>query len=160
MTMSGKGRDAFGPAKPRQLGALAHANWYPNCISWGCMVQLVGWCSSVLLLLTIAIQVRKQWCEHSAKGISPWLYAGQIAASAGFAVYSGLLLNWVFLVTNTAVGIAAILGLAFTLMFARKAKTVPRSKMPARRQIASARSERVPLECAEMRPEAVKASFR
>lgn len=100
------------------------------------MVQILGWCSSLVLLVTIAAQIRKQWRERTAKGISPWLYVGQAAASTGFAVYSGLLRNWVFLFTNSALGIAAVIGLALTVSFKRTSAN-ERRRMPSARHIVS-----------------------
>ena len=42
--------------------------------------------------------------------VSRWLFVGQVAASAGFALYSWLLSNWVFLVTNLALLLTALAG--------------------------------------------------
>ena len=63
-------------------------------------VNLVGWLSSLVLLLTLAQQVRVQWRSRQSSGVSTWLFIGQLAASVGFSVYSYLLGNWVFLCTN------------------------------------------------------------
>lgn len=60
----------------------------------------VGWASSAILVLTLGRQVLKQWREGTSEGVSIWLFAGQIGASAGFTVYSVLVRNWVFVVTN------------------------------------------------------------
>lgn len=79
--------------------------------------ELIGWTSSVILLLTIVTQIRKQWRERSTQGVSPWLYVGQIAASAGFTTYSWLVHNWVFVITNALVGLSAIVGAALTARF-------------------------------------------
>ena len=76
--------------------------------------ELVGWTSSIVLLLTIVTQIAKQWRERSATGISSWLFIGQIAASAGFTVYSWLVSNWVFVVTNGLLLLSAIVGAAMT----------------------------------------------
>lgn len=65
-------------------------------------VDLIGWASSVVLLLTIGRQVFTQWRTRSDAGVSRWLFIGQLSASAGFALYSYLLHNWVFLVSNIA----------------------------------------------------------
>lgn len=85
------------------------------------MVDALGWASSLILLATIISQIHKQVQNRSAKGVSRWLYAGQTAASAGFAVYSALLNNWVFLVTNLVLTLSAIVGWALTVRFARNA---------------------------------------
>jgi uncharacterized protein with PQ loop repeat len=82
------------------------------------MVEMIGWLSSVVLVLTISKQVWKQWQEGSSKGVSKWLFIGQIAASSGFTVYSWLLSNWVFFTTNLLMMVSAFLGLG--LMFRQR----------------------------------------
>jgi MtN3 and saliva related transmembrane protein len=72
--------------------------------------DLIGWLSSAILLLTIARQVFTQWRTRSTAGVSKWLFIGQFAASCGFATYSYLLNNWVFLSSNLALLAAAVLG--------------------------------------------------
>lgn len=81
------------------------------------MPDLIGWLSSILLLATISVQIRKQWRESSGRGVSPWLYVGQALASSGFTVYSALLRNWVFILTNALLAVMAIAGLVLTLRF-------------------------------------------
>ena len=75
------------------------------------MSEVLGWISSTILVVTLFVQVRKQWHDDTSKGVSPWLFVGQLAASAGFLAYSVLIENWVFTVTNALTSIAAILGL-------------------------------------------------
>ncbi len=75
-------------------------------------VEAVGWAAALALLATILTQVAKQWNDRTSQGVSPWLFAGQMAASAGFAVYSFLLDNTVFMVTNVLTLASAILGQA------------------------------------------------
>jgi MtN3 and saliva related transmembrane protein len=60
--------------------------------------------------MTIGRQVYTQWKERSTGGVSRWLFIGQLSASVGFSVYSALLHNWVFLVSNVALLITAIVG--------------------------------------------------
>jgi MtN3 and saliva related transmembrane protein len=73
-------------------------------------VDLIGWLSSAVLLATIARQVFTQWRTGSAVGVSRWLFIGQLAASTGFTLYSYLLQNWVFLVSNLALLLTAVIG--------------------------------------------------
>ncbi|MDI1241619.1 MAG: SemiSWEET family transporter [bacterium] len=75
------------------------------------MTEIVGWCSSVVLLLTITTQVRKQWKTGSNDGVSKWLFIGQLAASVGFTVYSVLTANTVFIVTNSMLLMSSLTGL-------------------------------------------------
>lgn len=85
------------------------------------MTQLLGWASSLILLLTVAKQIHKQWRDDSSAGVSKWLFIGQFAASAGFTVYSFLVRNWVFVVTNLIMAVAAVLGLLIVMRHRRRA---------------------------------------
>jgi MtN3 and saliva related transmembrane protein len=73
-------------------------------------VDVIGWLSSAVLLTTIGRQVFTQWRTRSAAGVSRWLFVGQLTASTGFALYSYLLHNWVFLVSNLALLVTAVVG--------------------------------------------------
>ena len=72
--------------------------------------ELIGWIAAIILLATIARQVYSQWRDRTSLGVSKWLFVGQILASVGFIVYSWLLRNWVFLVTNVLMLGTALLG--------------------------------------------------
>ena len=72
--------------------------------------EMIGWAAAVVLLLTIAAQVVKQWRDRSSQGVSPWLFAGQVTASACFMAYSVLLGNAVFALTNGLMLAGAVLG--------------------------------------------------
>jgi MtN3 and saliva related transmembrane protein len=85
-------------------------------------VNLVGWLSSLVLLLTLGQQVRLQWKSGESRGVSTWLFVGQLAASLGFSVYSYLLGNWVFLSTNLLLAANAGVGQWVTLRNRRIAK--------------------------------------
>ncbi|HEY1141470.1 MAG TPA: hypothetical protein VGE88_14895 [Lysobacter sp.] len=74
------------------------------------MPDLVGWIASAILLATLARQTWRQWREPDPRGVSRWLFLGQIAASVGFVVYSWMLRNWIFIVTNTLILLTAIVG--------------------------------------------------
>ncbi len=84
------------------------------------MQEAVGWASSIILLLTIAKQVHKQWKEGSSENVSRWLFIGQTAASVGFLVYSWLVRNWVFVFTNAFMVLNALAGLAIVLHHRRR----------------------------------------
>ena len=86
----------------------------------------IGWTSSAILVLTIGAQVRKQWQDDTSRGVSPWLFVGQTAASVGFLVYSWQLENWVFVVTNALLLVAALLGLAIVARHRRRRRDEPR----------------------------------
>jgi MtN3 and saliva related transmembrane protein len=66
--------------------------------------------STVVLLATICRQVYSQWKSKATAGVSRWLFVGQISASVGFICYSYQLHNWIFMFSNSAMLITAILG--------------------------------------------------
>lgn len=72
--------------------------------------NLIGWVASGILVATLLRQIHTQWKDDSAKGVSRWLFAGQMAASVGFIAYSWMLRNWVFIVTNSIILLTAVLG--------------------------------------------------
>lgn len=82
--------------------------------------QIIGYASSIILLLTIGSQILKQWQSGTSKGVSIWLFIGQLFASAGFTAYSSLIGNPIFIATNACLGGAAILGLGIVLYHRRK----------------------------------------
>lgn len=84
--------------------------------------DLIGWTSSAILLATLARQVFTQWRERSTAGVSHWLFIGQLAASTGFLIYSWLLRNWVFVVTNAALLVTALVG---QVIYRRNARREP-----------------------------------
>ena len=86
------------------------------------MPDMIGWFSSFVLFSTIVAQIVKQWREGSSRGGSPWVFAGQTAASLGFTVYSALLRNWFFTVTNGLLLVSAIAGMAITFHFKRRSR--------------------------------------
>lgn len=84
------------------------------------MIELIGWASSIILVVTIATQVAKQWRDHTSAGVSTWLFVGQLAASIGFTIYSLLVKNWVFAVTNGVMILNGLLGYAITVRHKRR----------------------------------------
>ncbi|HLM52915.1 MAG TPA: hypothetical protein VK325_04840 [Pseudoxanthomonas sp.] len=72
--------------------------------------DLVGWLASAILLATLSRQIYTQSKDPDARGVSTWLFAGQMAASVGFIVYSAMLDNWVFIVTNSLILLTAVVG--------------------------------------------------
>ena len=95
------------------------------------MPNLLGWISSLVLLATLLQQVVVQWRGRKSAGVSIWLFAGQFISSAGFALYSYLLGNWVFLCTNLALLANAGLGQWVTLRNRRLAERSAPGAAPA-----------------------------
>jgi hypothetical protein len=74
------------------------------------MADITGWAAAALLLATLSRQVYTQWRDRTSQGVSRWLFAGQIASSIGFIIYSFLLESWVFVVTNCLILVVAAAG--------------------------------------------------
>ncbi len=74
------------------------------------LTEMIGWTGAVILLLTVGRQVYVQWRDTSCSGLSKWLFVGQICASVNFVAYSLILGSWVFVVTNGAMLVTAVVG--------------------------------------------------
>ena len=70
----------------------------------------IGWVSFSILLITLMRQVYTQWRSRTDAGVSRWLFLGQVTASLGFTLYSALLGNWVYSVSNLAILGTAVVG--------------------------------------------------
>ena len=86
------------------------------------MTEIIGWASSIILLITLIKQVYKQWQEGTGEGVSKLLFVGQLLASIGFTIYSYLVENWVFTATNGILVINNLVGMYLSFYFKRKNK--------------------------------------
>jgi MtN3 and saliva related transmembrane protein len=86
------------------------------------IAEPIGWLSSAVLLATIGSQIFKQWHDDTSRGVSKWLFLGQIAASIGFSIYSALVGNVVFVFTNIAMLVSALAGYGIVLHHRRRAQ--------------------------------------
>jgi uncharacterized protein with PQ loop repeat len=93
-------------------GGSSAASPPPALLQPRTMTEVIGWVASLVLVATIVSQIRRQWREGTSKGVSRWLFIGQVAASAGFTLYSVLVRNYVFIVTNALMLASAVVGLA------------------------------------------------
>ena len=84
------------------------------------MIEILGWGSSLILLMTLIKQVYKQWKDRTSEGISKWLFIGQLAASIGFTIYSYMTGSWVFAFTNGVLTINNLLGIYLYFHFKDK----------------------------------------
>lgn len=84
--------------------------------------EAIGWAASAILIATLSRQTWSQWKDADPRGVSKWLFIGQIAASCGFIAYSWLAHNMVFIVTNTLILVTAIVG---QCVFLRARKQTP-----------------------------------
>lgn len=83
----------------------------------------VGIASASTLVVTLFWQLRSQWKKGTSEGVSRYLFVGQLCASSGFAIYSVMIGDPVFVVTNVATGLAAVLGLWMTIAMRRRARS-------------------------------------
>lgn len=83
-------------------------------------IDIIGWVSSGILLLTLIRQVYKQWKDGKTEGVSSWLFIGQVLASIGFTIYSYLVGNWVFTVTNAILTVNNFIGIGLYFYFKKK----------------------------------------
>jgi uncharacterized protein with PQ loop repeat len=88
--------------------------------------EAIGWFSSFVLVLTIGNQVYKQWKTGTSEGVSKWLFVGQITASTGFTIYSVMVNNWVFVVTNSLMLVSALVGIVIVMKHRRAERRNPR----------------------------------
>lgn len=86
------------------------------------MVETIGWVSSAILVVTIGQQIFKQWHEGTSKGVSKWLFVGQLAASIGFTIYSLMIHSWVFVITNGLMILNGLLGYAIVVRHRRRGR--------------------------------------
>jgi uncharacterized protein with PQ loop repeat len=86
-----------------------------TCYGGGVSAEILGWVSSLILVITVGKQVYKQWKEGVGEGVSVWLFVGQVAASAGFVIYSVSVKNWVFVLTNALMLVNGAFGLVLVL---------------------------------------------
>lgn len=87
--------------------------------------EMIGWLASTVLVITLAYQVFNQWSAGTSEGVSPWLFVGQLVASAAFTAYSALIDNTVFIVTNGLIALSAVTGLAVLLWHWRQGRDDP-----------------------------------
>ncbi len=91
------------------------------------MTEIIGWASSIILLLTLVRQVYKQWKDGEVEGVSSLLFVGQLLASIGFTIYSYQVGNWVFTVTNGILTINNLIGIGLYFYFSRKNKNADKT---------------------------------
>lgn len=99
------------------------------------MTELIGWTSSAILLVTLLVQVRAQWKARRTEAVSPWLFIGQLAANLGFVVYSALLGNAVFVVTNVVLACVSIGGWIVLVVHRRRERALAPARAPARHAV-------------------------
>jgi uncharacterized protein with PQ loop repeat len=89
--------------------------------------DLLGWGSSGILLATLIRQVYTQWRTRATAGVSKWLFVGQCTASVGYVLYSWRLHNWVYVCSNLAILLTALVGES---LFVRNRRLAARREAP------------------------------
>jgi MtN3 and saliva related transmembrane protein len=72
--------------------------------------NILGWTATLVLLGTLLAQIHREIKSGKVDEISPLLFVGQCAASIGFLLYSTLVGNLVFIVSNAMILAVALLG--------------------------------------------------
>lgn len=72
--------------------------------------DVIGWFASAVLLATLVHQIARTARDPDARGVSRWLFLGQCVASVGFIAYSVMVDNRVFVATNSAILLTAVVG--------------------------------------------------
>lgn len=72
----------------------------------------VGWTASAVVLVTTVGQIVKQWRDGTSKGVSPWLFVGELVSALLFLWYAVAIHNAVYIATNALMIAASIAGLA------------------------------------------------
>ena len=78
------------------------------------MKESIGWAASIIILITTIGQIRKQWKAGTSKGVSLWLFIGNIVAAGLFATYAVLIHNLIYIVTNLLKGLISSIDLIKT----------------------------------------------
>jgi uncharacterized protein with PQ loop repeat len=81
----------------------------------------IGWASSFILVCTISKQVYDQWRTGRSEGVSTWLFIGEMASATGFAAYSWMLHNVVYVVANGFTLLSSVIGFVVLLRNRRRA---------------------------------------
>lgn len=74
------------------------------------LTESIGWAASVILLATLIRQIVKQAQAEHPETLSTWLFVGQAAASILFVIYSALVGNTIFVITNSCLLLTALAG--------------------------------------------------
>ena len=88
--------------------------------------HLFGYAASAILLVTLAVQIHKQWERGSTKGVSRWLFIGQLLASVGFTIHSAVIGSTLFVVVNALLAVSAVIGMVLWFVVRRRERRADR----------------------------------
>ena len=86
------------------------------------MKQWIGWAASAVLVAMIVTQIVRQWRQGTSKGVSRWLFVGQLIASSLFVVYSVMVRDIIFIFTNALMAASAVAGLGLVMWHRRRGR--------------------------------------
>ncbi|HEY1954497.1 MAG TPA: SemiSWEET family transporter [Polyangiaceae bacterium] len=86
------------------------------------MKDVVGWTASILVVVTLVAQIVKQWKSDTSRGVSPWLFVGEIASAVLFLWYAIMIHNAVYITTNILMAIASCVGLGIVAWHRHRAR--------------------------------------
>jgi uncharacterized protein with PQ loop repeat len=84
--------------------------------------DVVGWTASILVVVTLVAQIVKQWKSDTSRGVSPWLFVGEIASAVLFLWYAIMIHNAVYITTNILMAIASCVGLGIVAWHRHRAR--------------------------------------
>lgn len=87
-----------------------------------CVKDVIGWAASIVLLVTVVAQIVKQWKSRSSRGVSAWLFVGEIVSALLFLWYAITIHNAVYTTTNTLMVVASLVGLGILVWHRRRCR--------------------------------------
>lgn len=76
------------------------------------MTHIFGYVASAVLFATLVTQIHKQWQRGTTKGVSRWLFIGQLVASIGFTIESAVIGSTLFVGVNSVLALSAVVGMS------------------------------------------------
>lgn len=83
-------------------------------------MEVFGYFAAAILLVTILTQMKTQWVRGTTKGVSRWLFIGQLLASVGFTIHSAAIGSTLFVVVNLILGVSAAVGIVMWFVLRRR----------------------------------------
>jgi MtN3 and saliva related transmembrane protein len=88
------------------------------------VTHIFGYVASAVLFATLVVQIHKQWKRGTTKGVSRWLFIGQLVASIGFTVESAVIGSTIFVVVNAVLALSAVVGISLWFYQRRRERGV------------------------------------
>jgi MtN3 and saliva related transmembrane protein len=75
------------------------------------VTHVFGYVASAVLFATLVTQIHKQWQRGTTRGVSRWLFIGQLVASIGFTIESAVIGSTLFVIVNSVLALSAVVGM-------------------------------------------------